>query len=56
MGMNGWKDPWRLYSKGLRMESFDLSLKDKIISWGMLCMSLILLHFLIIIVQNKVLL
>lgn len=47
---------WRLHSKADDNSSFDLSLKEKIISWGLICSALILLHLLIILVKDKVLL
>jgi len=46
MGLKKWSIPWRLHSKGLSGISLDLSIKDKVISGVLLCISLILLHFL----------
>jgi len=44
MGMNGWKEPWRLYSKGIRVANFDISTKDKIISWITIIIVFFLTH------------
>ena len=45
--VKGWREPWRLYSKGLRMANMDLSTKDKVVSWALLGTALLLSHLLI---------
>lgn len=49
---NAWYSPWRLHSKGTQFDLFKPSLTDNIISIIVLCMSLILIQFLIYIIVH----
>jgi hypothetical protein len=46
MGIKQWSMPWRLHSKGLEATDITLSTKDKVISWTILTVSILLVHFL----------
>lgn len=49
-----WKEPWRLYSKGIRVANLELSFKDKAGAWTLLCMLLIFIQFLMYLACQKV--